>query len=149
MLLNGMKKTILLYASLLALMIILMKLLEYRLFIKDLSLEFYVGAIAVLFTILGVWVGLKMTRRKKIFIQQPVLNNFKVDENVLGQLGISNREYEVLELIAKGYSNQEIAEKLFISLNTVKTHSSNLFLKLEVKRRTQAVQKAKEMALIP
>jgi DNA-binding CsgD family transcriptional regulator len=144
-----MKKAIILYASLLALMIILMKLLEYRLFIKDFSLEFYVGAIAVLFTILGVWVGLKMTRRKKIFIQQPVLNNFKVDENVLGQLGISNREYEVLELIAKGYSNQEIAEKLFISLNTVKTHSSNLFLKLEVKRRTQAVQKAKEMALIP
>jgi ATP/maltotriose-dependent transcriptional regulator MalT len=131
------------------LLIVLLKLLEYRLFIKDLSLEFYVGAIAVLFTILGVWVGLKMTRRKKIFVQQPVLNNFKVDENVLGQLGISNREYEVLELIAKGYSNQEIADKLFISLNTVKTHSSNLFLKLEVKRRTQAVQKAKEMALIP
>jgi hypothetical protein len=77
-----MKKAIILYASLLALMIILMKLLEYRLFIKDFSLEFYVGAIAYLFTILGEWVGLKMTRRKKIFNQQPVLNNFKEDENV-------------------------------------------------------------------
>ena len=144
-----MKRTVALYASLLALMVILMKLLEYRLFVKDFSLEFYVGVIAILFTVLGVLVGLKLTRRKKVFISQPVSDKFRADENVLSELGISNREYEVLELIAKGFSNQEIADKLFISLNTVKTHSSNLFLKLEVKRRTQAVQKAKQMALIP
>jgi len=125
-----MKRTILLYAIALAVLIFLLKQLEYRYFIKDFSFEFYVGLIAILFTILGVWVGLKLTRRKKIIVNKASTDEFKV------------------KFIAQGYSNQEIADKLFISLNTVKTHSSNLFLKLEVKRRTQAIQKAKEMALI-
>jgi ATP/maltotriose-dependent transcriptional regulator MalT len=93
-----------------------------------------------------VWVGLKLTRRKTIIITN---SNFQFDESRLEKAGISKREYEVLELMAKGFSNQEIADKLFVSLNTIKTHSSNLFLKLEAKRRTQAIQKAKELNLIP
>lgn len=145
-----MKRSIFLYASALAVLILLMKQLEYRYFIKDFTLEFYLGIVALLFTVLGVWMGLKLTRKKKIIIEGNRSEaNFKVNENLLQALGISNREYEVLSLIARGYTNQEIADRLFISLNTVKTHSSNLFLKLDVKRRTQAIQKAKEMALIP
>lgn len=141
-----MKRTIIIYGLSLAALISLLKFLEYRLFVRDMSLEFYVGILAVMFTMLGVWVGLKLTRKKTIIITNP---NFQFDESRLEQLGISKREYEVLELMSKGLSNQEIADKLFVSLNTIKTHSSNLFLKLEAKRRTQAIQKAKELQLIP
>ncbi len=141
-----MKRTILIYGIALAILISFLKFLEYRLFVRDLAIEFYVGIIAVMFTILGAWVGLKLTSRKTIIITNP---NFKFDESRLEKLGISKREYEVLELMAKGLSNQEIADKLFVSLNTIKTHSSNLFLKLEAKRRTQAIQRAKELQLIP
>lgn len=133
------------YGLALAVLIFLLKFLEYRLFVRDLSMEFYVGIIAVMFTILGVWAGLKLTRRKTIIITNP---HFQFDESRLERLGISKREYEVLELMAKGLSNQEIADKLFVSLNTVKTHTSNLFLKLDARRRTQAIQKAKELQLI-
>jgi DNA-binding CsgD family transcriptional regulator len=143
-----MKRTILIYAVALAALIFLLKQLEYRFFIKDFSFEFYVGVIALMFTILGVWAGLRLTRRKTIVVDRHA-EEFKVNEDLMRKIGISNREYEVLQLIALGHSNQEIADKLFISLNTVKTHSANLFLKLDVKRRTQAIQKAKEMALIP
>jgi DNA-binding CsgD family transcriptional regulator len=141
-----MSRTIILYGIALAALISLLKFLEYRLLVRDLSMEFYVGIIAIMFTILGVWVGLKLTRKKTIIITNP---NFQFDESRLTQIGISKREYEVLELMAKGLSNQEIADKLFVSLNTVKTHSSNLFLKLDAKRRTHAIQKAKELQLIP
>lgn len=141
-----MKRTILVYGLSLTALISLLKFLEYRLFVRDLSMEFYVGIVAVMFTFLGVWVGLKLTRRKTIIITNA---NFQFDESRLEKLGISKREYEVLVLMARGFSNQEIADKLFVSLNTIKTHSSNLFLKLEAKRRTQAIQRAKELNLIP
>jgi NarL family two-component system response regulator LiaR len=139
------KKTILIYGLAMALFIFLLKYLEYRLLIHDLSTEIYVGIIAVTFTVLGVWAGLRLTRKKVIVTN----GNFIFNENELQRLGISKREYEVLELVARGLSNQEIADKLFVSLNTVKTHTSNLFLKLDVSRRTQAIQKAKELRLIP
>ena len=141
-----MKRTILIYGLALAALITLLKFLEYRLFVHDLSIEFYVGIVAIMFIVLGVWVGLRLTRKKTIIITNP---NFQFDESRLERFGISKREYEVLELMARGLSNQEIADKLFVSLNTIKTHSSNLFLKLEAKRRTQAIQKAKELDLIP
>jgi len=140
-----MKRTILIYGLSLAALIFLLKFIEYRFLVRDLSLEFYIGAIAIFFTVLGVWVGLKLTKKKTIIITNPP---FQFDQSRIDSLGISKREYEVLELMAKGLSNQEIADKLFVSLNTIKTHSSNLFLKLEVSRRTQAVQKAKELQLI-
>lgn len=140
-----MKRTIIVYGLSLAALIFLLKFIEYRFLVRDLSLEFYIGAIAIFFTVLGAWVGLKLTKKKTIIITNP---SFQFDQSRIDSLGISRREYEVLELMAKGLSNQEIADKLFVSLNTVKTHSSNLFVKLEVSRRTQAVQKAKELQLI-
>lgn len=121
-----------------------MKYIEYQFFTKSLSVEFYVGLVAIFFTSLGIWAGLKLTR-KKVQIIGP---EFILDEAQLARLDISKRELEVLQLMAQGLSNQEIADKLFVSLNTIKTHSSNLFLKLEVSRRTQAVQKARELRLI-
>ena len=142
-----MKKTVLIYSLAMAVLISLLKLLEYRFFIHDFSLEFYLGVIALLFTGVGIWLGLKLTRQKVVVVTPQ--SDFKVNEEVLRQSGLSKREYEVLELMAKGCSNQEIADKLFVSLNTIKTHSSNLFIKLDVKLRTQAIQKAKELALIP
>lgn len=145
---NPMKRTILIYGAVLAVLVFLLKLVEYRYIVRDLSLEFYIGLVAVLFTVIGVWAGLKITRKKTIIIAQPAAD-FKINEDQLRQLGISRREYEVLELMARGLTNQEIGDRLFVSLNTVKTHSSNLFLKLDVRRRTQAIQKAKELHLLP
>ena len=140
-----MRKTILIYGVALAALTVILKFIEYRYFVRDLSLEFYLGVVAILFTGLGVWAGLRLTRRK-VVIANP---DFKLNEPELQRLGISKREYEVLELMAQGLSNQEIADKLFVSLNTVKTHSSNLFMKLDARRRTQAVRRAKEFGLLP
>jgi NarL family two-component system response regulator LiaR len=140
-----MKRTILSYGLAMALLIFILKMLEYRFFVRDLSIEFYLGAIAVFFTTLGIWAGLKLTRKKIVISNK----GFQLNEPELQRLEISKREHEVLGLMAEGFSNQEIADKLFVSLNTVKTHASNLFLKLQVNRRTQAVQKAKELSLIP
>lgn len=140
-----MKRTVLIYGASLAGLIALLKYVEYKYLLRDFSLEFYVGVLAIAFTGLGIWVGPKLLRRK-IHVVSP---NFVFDESILQRLGISKREHEVLELMARGQSNQEIAESLFVSVNTVKTHLSNLFLKLEVSRRTQAIQKAKILGLIP
>jgi len=139
------KRTIILYSLALAGLVFLLKFLEYRFIIRDLSLEFYFGIVAILFTALGIWAGLKLTRKKIVLVGQEFIFN----ESELQRLSISKRELEVLELISKGLSNQQIADTLFVSLNTIKTHSSNLFLKLDVNRRTQAVQRAKELRLIP
>jgi len=140
-----MRKTILLYGIALAVLTLVLKLIEYRYLVRDLSLESYLGVAAVLFTGLGIWVGLKLTRRR-VVVAGP---DFVADESERERLGISKREFEVLELIAEGLSNQEIAEKLFVSLNTVKTHSSHLFAKLDVRRRTEAIRRAKELRLLP
>jgi NarL family two-component system response regulator LiaR len=140
-----MRKTIILYGVALAALTVILKFIEYRFFVRDLSLEFYLGVVAVLFAGLGMWAGQRLTRRK-VVIATP---DFKLNEPELQRLGISKREYEVLELMAQGLSNQEIADKLFVSLNTVKTHSSNLFMKLDARRRTQAVRRAKELGLLP
>jgi two-component system, NarL family, response regulator LiaR len=142
---DTMRKTVVLYGIALAALTGLLKFIEYRFFVYDLSLEFYLGIVAVLFTGLGVWAGLRLTRRKAVMVAP----DFTINEPELQRRGISKREYEVLELIAQGLSNQEIAEKLFVSLNTIKTHSSNLFMKLEVRRRTEAIRRAKELRLLP
>ena len=139
-----MRKTILLYGIALAALTLILKFIEYRFFVSDLSLEAYLGIVAVLFTGLGVWAGLRLTRRKAI-----TATEFTPSEPERQRLGISKREYEVLSLIALGLSNQEIAEKLFVSLNTVKTHSSHLFMKLDARRRTEAIRRAKELRLLP
>lgn len=141
-----MTRTILLYGLSLAALVFLLKVAEYRYFVRDLSLEFYLGLIAILSTAIGIWVGLRLTRKKQP--QQPP-EIFQRDAAALATAGISKREFEVLELMAQGHTNQEIADKLYVSLNTVKTHSANLFMKLDVSRRTQAVRKAKQLHLIP
>lgn len=149
-----MRRTILLYGFLLAILVFVLKLLEYRMFVRDMAMETFIGFIAVFFMVLGLALGLKLTRKKSL-VPPPLptpapANDIRPedDDALLKQTGISRREYEVLELMARGLSNQEIADTLFVSLNTVKTHSSNLFLKLEVKRRTQAVQRAKAMGVL-
>jgi NarL family two-component system response regulator LiaR len=138
-------RTAIFYGLSLAAMIALLKFLEYRFFVRELSLEFYMGLLAVGFAALGVWMGMRLTGRRQVLV--PV-SNFQFDQARLDKFNVSKREYEVLVLMAVGLSNQEIADKLFVSVNTVKTHSQSLFVKLDVKRRTQAVQRAKELLLI-
>lgn len=141
-----MRKTIIIYGLSMAALLGVLKYLEYSFVVRDIPFEFYVGVIAVMFTILGVWVGRRLTR--VTYVTSPA-SDFELDDAALKRLGISKREYEVLELIAGGLSNQEIADKLFVSTSTVKTHTSNLFAKLDARRRTQAIQKAKELHLLP
>ncbi len=136
------------------LLIVALRLIEFRFLVVQHSFEIYGGLIAVLFAGLGIWLGLKVTKKKEVLVIKevpvPALPQpFSVNEQRLKELGITPRELEILELIAHGLSNREIADKLFVSENTVKTHSSRLFDKLGAKRRTQAVQLGKEMGLIP
>ena len=156
-----MKRHILIYGIFGGLLIVLLKLIEYRFLVIEHSMEIYGGLIALLFASVGIWLGLKLTKNKEtivvkevpveVTVEVPVPSNqpFVLDQTRLQQLGITARELEILQLIAGGMSNREIAEKLFVSENTVKTHSSRLLDKLDAKRRTQAVQIAKELRLIP
>jgi len=146
-----MKKHILIYGLCGGVLIVLLKLVEYRFLVVQHSIEIYGGLIALLFAVLGIWLGLKLTRNKETIIvkEVPAPQFFTLNEKRLAELGITRRELEILELIANGLSNREIAEKLFVSENTVKTHSSRLFDKLSARRRTQAVQLGKELGLIP
>ena len=137
-----MKRTIFVYGALLAILVVFLRVLEYRFFVRELSIEVYVAVVALLFTALGIWAGLKMVNRGKA---QSSLGGALHSEK-LKSYGLSARELEVLALMARGYSNKEIAGKLFVSLHTVKTHCSNLYSKLDVKRRTQAIQKAREIS---
>ena len=136
------------------LLIVGLKLIEYRFLVVEHSIEIYGGLIALLFAAVGIWLGLKLTKKKEVLVVREVpvpaaSQPFALNEERLKHLGITKRELEILELIAQGMSNREIAEKLFVSENTVKTHSSRLFDKLSARRRTQAVQIGKEMGLIP
>jgi DNA-binding CsgD family transcriptional regulator len=147
------KKHILIYGLCGGVLIAVLKVVEYRFLVVEHSVEIYGGLIALLFAGLGIWLGLKLTRKKEVLVFKEVLVStsapFVVNEGKLRELGVTRRELEILELIANGMSNREIAAKLFVSENTVKTHSSRLFDKLSAKRRTQAVQIGKEIGLIP
>lgn len=140
-----MRKTIILYGITMAVLLGILRVVDYNFFVRDLSAEVYVGILALFFTSFGAWAGWKLTHRQKIVIDP----NFVLDESKLIALGISKREYEVLLLIAQGLSNQEIADTLFVSPHTVKSHSSSLFSKLNARRRTEAMKKAKELQLLP
>jgi len=151
----------LIYSISLAFLLFLLKWLEFRFIIFDHSFEIYIGFIAIIFTSLGIWLALKLSKpkiervivekelvvEKEVYVTRP--DNFILNTSLISQLEINKRELEILALMAQGHSNQEIAAKLFISLSTVKTHIQNLFEKLDVKRRTQAVEKAKRLNLIP
>ena len=127
-------------------LIAVLKLTEYRFLVLEHSLELYGGLVAALFSAIGIWLGLSLTRKKT---PPAAATAFTVDQQRQGELGITPRELEILGLIAEGLSNREIADRLFVSENTVKTHSSRLFDKLGARRRTQAVQLGKEAHLIP
>ncbi len=147
-------KLILLYGISLAGLLFLMRWLEFRLLFISHATELYVAIIAIVFMFLGIWLAKQLTKPKTVLVEKtvyvsPSSENFVRNEKVIEELGISKRELEVLELIAQGFSNNEIAERLFVSLNTIKTHSSKLFEKLEVNRRTQAVEAAKRLGIIP
>jgi NarL family two-component system response regulator LiaR len=153
-------KLAILYGFSLAFLLLLLKWLEWRFIIMDHAFELYAGAIALIFTGLGIWLALKLSKpqketvyieveveiEKEIYIKEPV--EFVMDEKELEKLGLSKRELEVLQLMAEGLSNQEIAERLFVSLHTIKTHSSKVLEKMDVKRRTQAIEKAKRLKII-
>jgi DNA-binding CsgD family transcriptional regulator len=148
-------KIVLLYGMSMAILLILLKWLELRFIIYDYSFEIYAGAIAIVFTALGIWLAIKLTKPKvkTVVVEKPVYmqpgSAFVLNEKECTALGISKRELEVLERMAGGLSNQQIADQLYVSLSTVKTHSARIFEKLEVERRTQAVEKAKRLGLIP
>ena len=148
-----MRKHVLLYGLLLGVLIAALQLIEYRWLVVEHSVEIYGGLVAAVFASVGIWLGLRLTRRtetvvvREVVVPAPV--NFVRDQSKLESLGITPRELEILELIAEGLSNKEIAARVYVSENTVKTHSSRVFDKLGARRRTQAVQLGKELRLIP
>ena len=158
-----MKKTVVIYGLLGGALIALLKLVEYRYLVLEHSLEIYGGIVATLFATLGIWLGIKLTRPKELVVVKEVpvrvevpvpvpvrvTGPFVVDIARQERLGITARELEILGAIADGLSTREIAAKLYVSENTVKTHASRLFEKLGAKRRTQAVQIGKDAGLIP
>jgi two-component system, NarL family, response regulator LiaR len=148
-----MKRHVLMYGLIGGILIAALKWTEYQFLVVEHSVEIYGGLIAATFAVLGIWLGLKLTgRRQTILVKEvpvPVTEPFIPDESKREDLHITRRELEILELIAQGLSNREIAEKLFVSESTVKTHSSRVFDKLGARRRTQAVQLGKEFGLLP
>jgi DNA-binding CsgD family transcriptional regulator len=146
-------KPVLLYGFVGGALIAVLKLTEYRWLVVQHSIEIYGGIVATIFAVVGIWLGRKLTRVKETVVvrevQVPAPSEFVRDADKVESLGITPRELEILELIAKGLSNKEIADRVFVSENTVKTHSSRVFDKLGAKRRTQAVQLGKDLRLIP
>ena len=137
-----MLRTILIYGALLAAGTFVLEWLQFRLLVRTHAVEAYVALVAAAFLGLGVWLGTKLFRRPP---PAPFVPNTRVQET----LGISDRELEVLALLAAGGSNKEIARRLEVSPNTVKTHVTKLFAKLEAGRRTEAVRRARELGVIP
>ncbi|TCK99575.1 regulatory LuxR family protein [Roseivirga ehrenbergii] len=138
-------KTVLRFGLIILALLILFQLTNASLFIPSISADFVIGIAAIVLLALGIYLG-KGIKKEKIVEVKPISI---IDEKRILSLGISPRELEVLQLISEGLSNQEIAERLFVSESTIKTHISNLFVKLDVKRRTQAVIRGKEWRIIP
>ena len=148
-----MRRHVLLYGLVGGILVAALKLIEYRWLVVEHSVEIYGGLVAAVFASVGIWLGLRLTRHKETVVVREVMvaapANFVRDQNKVESLGITPRELEILQLIADGLSNKEIAARVFVSENTVKTHSSRVFDKLGARRRTQAVQLGKELRLIP
>jgi DNA-binding CsgD family transcriptional regulator len=144
-----MTKQIVLWAAIGGVLIALLKVIEYKHFVHEYPTSIYGGLVALIFTVIGIYLGLKWTRTKEVVVVREVPPAFALNEANLRESGLTQREHEILVLIAEGLSNREIGERLFVSENTVKTHSSRVFEKLQVSRRVQAVQRARELGLIP
>jgi NarL family two-component system response regulator LiaR len=162
-----MKRHVLIYGLIAGVLIAALNLIQYRYLVVEHSIEIYGGLIAAIFSAVGIWLGLRITGRPKPVAvganpgegagpgtgvnssQNSQVRPFLADDKRREDLRITPRELEILNLIAQGMSNREIAGRLFVSENTVKTHSSRVFDKLGAKRRTQAVQLGKELGLLP
>jgi len=145
---------ILVYGLILAVLVFALKWLQWKFVLVDNAIDIYIGAIALFFTILGIWVASHIMKpkvetlivEKEIIVQPPEV--FTLNTAALQKLNLNSREYEVLQLLAKGQSNADIAANLFLSVSTIKTHVSNLYFKMDVKSRTQAITKAKQLKII-
>lgn len=135
-----MKKTVFVFSALIISLLLLFKLSNYAYFSGDISIEVIIAVIAIIFFVVGIFINQKTLQKEKASC---------IDLKKIKELGISNREYEVLVQISKGLSNKEIANTLFLSESTIKTHVSNLLVKLDSKRRTQAIQRAKNLHILP
>lgn len=133
--------------------ILLLKSIEYRYLILEHSFEVYGGIVALVFVVLGIWFGLTLTKTPETIVIKevsvPAASQFTRNPAGVEAAGLTPRELQILELIAGGLSNKEIAERIFVSENTVKTHSKRLFEKLNARRRTQAVAVGKELGILP
>lgn len=147
-----MKRHVLIYGLIGGVLIAVLKWTEYRFLVIEHSIEIYGGLTAATFAVLGIWLGIKLTATRPTLVANEVHvaagQAFAPDERKLEELGVTRRELEILDLIAQGLSNREIAGTLFVSENTVKTHCRRAFEKLGAKRRTQAVQLAKQCGLL-
>ncbi len=160
-----MKRHVLIFGLVGGLLIALLQYTEYRFVVIEHSIELYGALVAILFATFGIWLGLRITRRRETIRETVVVREvlvsaeapapfpntapFAPDTASQQTLGITARELEILTLVARGFSNREIATQLFVSENTVKTHCSRAFDKLGAARRTQAVQRGKELGLLP
>jgi NarL family two-component system response regulator LiaR len=146
-----MKRHVLIFGVVGGVLVTVLQWTRYRFLVVEHSVEIYAALIAAIFAGVGIWLGVRLTRSEpKVVIQQVAAPSaFVADPKRRGELGITPRELEILGLVAEGLSNREIAEQLFVSENTVKTHCSRAFDKLGARRRTQAVQLGKEFGLLP
>lgn len=136
--------SILAFGSLLAVLAVVMQFVEYRYYVGGLATDVYTFVVAFIFTAIGIWIGIELLRKRKVDrTEKPEINLEKLSE-----LSLNEREYEILKLISEGHSNQDIADQLFLALPTVKTHISNLYSKMDVQSRTQAVFNARLHNLI-
>lgn len=147
-------KHIVLYGLAIAILIFGLKWLQWNYLIADNAIDIYIGLIAIIFTLLGMWVASQLIKPKTqtVFVDKPILvhqpKKFVVNQTELKRLNLTDREYQILQLLTQGYSNSNIADKLFLSLSTIKTHVSNLYVKMNVKNRFQAIEKAKRMEIV-
>ena len=158
---GGMRKQVLIFGLVGGVLVTLLQWTELHFVILEHSVAIYGVLIAILFAGAGIWLGTRLLapqerirerivdRTVEIAAPAPPTPNFAADDTVRERLGITRRELEVLELVARGLSNREIGETLFVSENTVKTHCSRAFDKLGARRRTEAVQRSKELGLLP
>ena len=152
--LNKEKRHIILYGCTIAFLIFGLKWLQWKFLIVDNAIDIYIGMIAIVFTLLGTWVSTQIIKPKiqTVIIEKPIIvhqpKRFSLNENELKRLNLTNREYQILKLIVKGHSNSEVADHLFLSISTIKTHVSNLYSKMNVKNRFQAITNARRLQIV-